>query len=132
MHSLAGLNDVVHKATVLVNEEGTVAAAATGAVMATRCLPPPAMKVTVDRPFLFGIRSFDSNFCKSRLAILLFLFRGDVRSFLSKVPLDRRRFLLSAVLTSATAPPCLAAKAAAPGAAETLPPWAAAFSHDLR
>lgn len=49
------LNDVVHKATIMVNEEGTVAAAATGAVMAARCLPPPAMKMTVDRPFLFVI-----------------------------------------------------------------------------
>mmetsp|Transcript_937 Transcript_937/g.994 ORF Transcript_937/g.994 Transcript_937/m.994 type:complete len:301 (-) Transcript_937:48-950(-) len=49
------LNDVVHKATVMVNEEGTVAAAATGAVMAARCLPPPAEKMTVDRPFLFVI-----------------------------------------------------------------------------
>ncbi|CAK9060850.1 unnamed protein product [Durusdinium trenchii] len=58
---LVYLNDVVHKATVLVNEEGTVAAAATGAVMATRCLPPPAMKVTVDRPFLFVISDADGS-----------------------------------------------------------------------
>mmetsp|Transcript_79712 Transcript_79712/g.97556 ORF Transcript_79712/g.97556 Transcript_79712/m.97556 type:complete len:362 (-) Transcript_79712:40-1125(-) len=52
---LVYLNEVMHKATVMVNEEGTVAAAATGAVMATRCLPPPVMEMTVDRPFLFVI-----------------------------------------------------------------------------
>ncbi|CAJ1378893.1 unnamed protein product, partial [Effrenium voratum] len=49
------LDEVMHKATVEVNEEGTVAAAATGAVMMTRCMPPPAQPMTVDRPFLFVI-----------------------------------------------------------------------------
>lgn len=48
------MSEVAHKATVLVNEEGTVAAAATGAVMMTRCLPR-VWEITVDRPFLFLI-----------------------------------------------------------------------------
>lgn len=50
---------VAHKATIEVNEEGTVAAAATGAVMKTRCMPPPSVPMTVDRPFLFLITDKD-------------------------------------------------------------------------
>eukprot|EP00928_Gymnodinium_smaydae_P015845 TRINITY_DN15894_c0_g1_i1.p1 TRINITY_DN15894_c0_g1~~TRINITY_DN15894_c0_g1_i1.p1 ORF type:complete len:357 (-),score=60.10 TRINITY_DN15894_c0_g1_i1:178-1248(-) len=49
------IDAVMHKATIEVNEEGTVAAAATGAVMATRCMPPPSTPMTVDRPFIFLI-----------------------------------------------------------------------------
>eukprot|EP00931_Biecheleriopsis_adriatica_P010324 TRINITY_DN111405_c0_g1_i1.p1 TRINITY_DN111405_c0_g1~~TRINITY_DN111405_c0_g1_i1.p1 ORF type:complete len:361 (-),score=83.09 TRINITY_DN111405_c0_g1_i1:274-1356(-) len=49
------LSEVMHKATIEVNEKGTVASAATGAVMKMRCLPPPATPVTVDRPFVFLI-----------------------------------------------------------------------------
>ena len=55
------LSEVVHKATLEVNEEGTVAAAATGAVMMTRCLPPPAVPMTVDRPFLFMLSDSDGT-----------------------------------------------------------------------
>lgn len=55
------LNEVMHKATVMVNEEGTVAAAATGAVMMTRCMPPPAMQMTVDRPFLLVISDVEET-----------------------------------------------------------------------
>lgn len=46
------LDDVVHKAVLEVNEEGTVAAAATAAIMMTRSLPPPPLKLTFNRPFL--------------------------------------------------------------------------------
>lgn len=52
------LSQVLHKAVVEVNEEGTTAAAATAGVMMTRAImiePPPKL-FTVDRPFLFLIR----------------------------------------------------------------------------
>lgn len=47
------LDDVVHKTMIEVNEEGSVAAAVTGAVLVKRSLP---YQFTVDRPFLFAIR----------------------------------------------------------------------------
>ena len=53
----AHLSDVLHKAVVEVTEEGTVAAAATAAVMATRsmAMPAPPKEVTFDRPFVMAI-----------------------------------------------------------------------------
>ena len=52
--SQAYIEDVVHKAVIEVNEEGTVAAAAS-AVLMTRSLPPPPIEFTIDRPFLFVV-----------------------------------------------------------------------------
>lgn len=49
------LSKVVHKSFVEVNEEGTEAAAATGAVMMMRCLMRPEC-FKADHPFLFFIR----------------------------------------------------------------------------
>ena len=46
------ISDVVHKALIEVNEEGTVAAAATAVIMKTRSLGPPPLRLTFDRPFL--------------------------------------------------------------------------------
>ena len=46
----------VHKATVAVDEEGTVAAAATGMSMVPTAGPPPPASLTVDRPFLVAVR----------------------------------------------------------------------------
>ncbi|KAH7950602.1 hypothetical protein HPB51_028377 [Rhipicephalus microplus] len=66
-------SEVVHKAFVEVNEEGTEAAAATAVMMAACCLssaPPQTYKFIVDRPFMFVIRSRDPD---------IVLFMGSVR-----------------------------------------------------
>ena len=52
------ISDVFHKAFVLVNENGTEAAAATGVVIGVTSLPP---RVAVDRPFIFLIRDIATN-----------------------------------------------------------------------
>ena len=44
------ISDVVHTALIEVNEEGTVAAAATAVIMKTRSLGPPPLRLTFDRP----------------------------------------------------------------------------------
>eukprot|EP00050_Salpingoeca_kvevrii_P005784 m.285614 g.285614 ORF g.285614 m.285614 type:complete len:417 (+) comp11415_c0_seq1:122-1372(+) len=49
------LDDVLHKAVVEVNEEGTVAAAASAAVMLERSMPMKSVEFTVDRPFIMAI-----------------------------------------------------------------------------
>jgi len=51
------LSDVFHKAFVRVDEKGTEAAAATGAVVGATSAPvDPPVQFTVDRPFIFLIR----------------------------------------------------------------------------
>ena len=47
------VKDVVHQATIKVDEKGTEAAAATGDVVELSDLPPT---ITIDHPFLFAIR----------------------------------------------------------------------------
>ncbi|EOA97659.1 Serpin B12, partial [Anas platyrhynchos] len=54
------LSNVVHKTYVEVNEEGTVAAAATGAVIVRRSLPLTEVFMA-DHPFLFFIRHNPTN-----------------------------------------------------------------------
>jgi serpin B len=49
------ITDVVHKAYVDVNEEGTEAAAATGVVVGVKSLPAPTPEFQADHPFLFLI-----------------------------------------------------------------------------
>lgn len=51
------LEDVLHKATIECTEEGTVASAATAAILARRSRPRPNPTVILDRPFLFAIRN---------------------------------------------------------------------------
>jgi serpin B len=55
------LSAVVHKAFVDVNEEGTEAAAATGAVVAARALGPVVPVFRADHPFVFLIRDRRSD-----------------------------------------------------------------------
>merc|ERR1711915_409436 len=61
------ISAAIHKATIEVDEEETVAAAATGMVMMMRCMPMPPMEITVDKPFLFFIRSNDKILFAGRL-----------------------------------------------------------------
>ncbi|KXZ55631.1 hypothetical protein GPECTOR_2g1181 [Gonium pectorale] len=49
------VSDIVHKAVVEVDEEGTVAAAATAVIMCL-CVPLPPAELVFDRPFAFIIR----------------------------------------------------------------------------
>ena len=49
------------QARLIVNEEGTEAAAVTAAVMMTRSLPLPPVPMVVDRPFVFTVRDTRSG-----------------------------------------------------------------------
>jgi serpin B len=56
------LADVLHKAFVAVDEEGTEAAAATAAIMVPTLAPrQPPIEFRIDRPFLFLIRDLETG-----------------------------------------------------------------------
>lgn len=55
------ITDIFHKAFVLVDESGTEAAAATAVVVGETSVEPPALEMTVDRPFLFLIRDIETG-----------------------------------------------------------------------
>lgn len=56
------IGDVIHKAFIAVDEEGTEAAAATAVVMAAKAsIPRPPVQATFDRPFLFAIRDIPTG-----------------------------------------------------------------------
>ena len=65
------ISEVMHKSFCEVNEEGTVAAAATSVRMGVTSLPPPPFDMKVDRPFFFAIRDNKTG---------LILFMGSVRN----------------------------------------------------
>jgi serpin B len=55
------ISEVVHKAFVAVDEEGTEAAAATGVIMRTTAMPAEPREVRIDRPFIFMIRDLETE-----------------------------------------------------------------------
>lgn len=62
------VSSIFHATRIIVNEEGTEAAAITTAVLANKSIPP---KFYVDRPFLYLIVEKKAN---------LLLFAGEVKS----------------------------------------------------
>jgi len=65
------ISEVLHKSWCEVNEEDTVAAAATSVRMGVTSAPPPPFVMKVDRPFFFAIRDNKTGFV---------LFMGSVRN----------------------------------------------------
>jgi serpin B len=55
------ISDVMHKAFVAVDEDGTEAAAATAVDMTLTAVPEPTMEVTIDHPFIFIIRDIETG-----------------------------------------------------------------------
>lgn len=55
------IKEVLHKAFVAVDEEGTEAAAATAVVVAEKGMAEPPVAFSVDRPFLFLIRDLETG-----------------------------------------------------------------------
>ena len=55
------ITDVVHKAFVSVDEEGTEAAAATAVIVGLTSAPAMPISVKVDRPFIFLIRDMETG-----------------------------------------------------------------------
>lgn len=51
---------VLHEAFIAVDEEGTEAAAATAVAMSLTSAPPPPLRITVDRPFMFVIHDVET------------------------------------------------------------------------
>jgi serpin B len=56
------ITDVLHKATITVDEEGTEAAAATAVIIGvTSAMPDEPISLVIDRPFMFMIRHLPTN-----------------------------------------------------------------------
>lgn len=56
------ITDVLHKATITVDEEGTEATAATAVIIGvTSAMPEDPIMLTIDRPFMFFIRHQPTN-----------------------------------------------------------------------
>jgi len=52
---LRQISKVVHRAVIAVDEQGTVAAAATGVTVRTVSMPAPGIPMAVDRPFAYAL-----------------------------------------------------------------------------
>ena len=50
------ISNLVQKSYININEEGTEAAAATGATFSITSIKPPPKVMTLDRPFIFVIK----------------------------------------------------------------------------
>lgn len=55
------ISDVLHKAYVSVDEEGTEAAAATAVVMRATAMQEPGVELVIDRPFIYLIRDRETG-----------------------------------------------------------------------
>ena len=55
------IQDVLHKAFVLVDEAGTEAAAATAVIVGLESAPAEPVEVRIDRPFIFIIRDIPTG-----------------------------------------------------------------------
>jgi serpin B len=55
------IKDVIHKAFVAVDEEGTEAAAATAVVIAEMSIQVPEVEMKIDRPFIYAIRDIETG-----------------------------------------------------------------------
>jgi serpin B len=55
------IKEVLHKAFVSVDEEGTEAAAATAVIMVEMAAVADATEMRIDRPFIFMIRDTGTN-----------------------------------------------------------------------
>lgn len=55
------IQDVLHKAFVSVDEAGTEAAAASAVIIGLTSMPPEAIRVGIDRPFIFLIRDIETG-----------------------------------------------------------------------
>jgi serine protease inhibitor len=55
------ISDAFHKAVIAIDEEGTVAAAATALIARDTSAPPPPIPVSFDHPFVFFIRDVQTD-----------------------------------------------------------------------
>ena len=55
------VSDAFHRATISIDEEGTVAAAATAIVVTPTSLPSEIIPIVLDHPFVFFIRDVETN-----------------------------------------------------------------------
>lgn len=55
------VSDAFHQATIAIDEEGTIAAAATAVVLRPTSVPDEQVSITLDRPFVFFVRDVQTD-----------------------------------------------------------------------